>query len=234
MRRLVPIAFVAAALFPAIAQAETRTFDLPPFDRIDVSAGIRAEIVVGGDQSVRIDTDSGTFQDIEVAVRNGRLVLGLDRGFFNSLLELFSPGSDVVAYVSVPVLNEIDASSGALVEADAMSGEFLSLNSSSGAQISVSEITGDEVRVSSSSGASIDASGACGRLDADTSSGAHLELERLQCDAVGVDASSGASATVFAVVSIDLQASSGGSVDVAGKPGDITVNTSSGGSVAFD
>ena len=222
----------AAFLLSPAALAETRNFDLPGFDEVHVSSGITAEIIVGGDQSVVVEAeDDDDFDELEVSVRNGKLRIELERSFFESLRDWFSEGPRLTARVSVPALTELEASSGADVDASGMSGQYLVVGASSGAHLTIDEVRGEDVSASASSGASLDAAGTCGRIDANVSSGGHLNLARLECEDVRVDASSGGQAEVFASVSIDANASSGGDVDVAGGPADIEIDTSSGGDI---
>jgi hypothetical protein len=222
----------AASLLSPAALAETRNFDLPAFDEIHVSSGIKAEIVVGGDQSVVVEAeDDDDFDELEISVRNGKLRIGLERSFFESLRDWFSEGPKLTSRISVPALTELEASSGADVDAKGMSGQYLVVGASSGARLAIDEVNGEDVSASASSGARLDASGTCGRIDASVSSGGRLNLARLECEDVSVDASSGGQAEVFASASVDAEASSGGNVDVAGGPNDIEIDTSSGGDI---
>lgn len=236
MNMQISTTFAAAALFvSSAALAETRSFDLSAFDEIHVSSGIKAEIVVGGDQSVLVEAESeDDFDELEISVRNGKLLIGLDRGFFTGLRDLFSRGPDFTAFVTVPALSELDASSGAEVQAKGMSGQFLTIDASSGASITVDELSGEDISASASSGASLDVSGTCDRLGAEASSGGNLDLARLECKDVRVGASSGGQASVFASVSINADASSGGNVEVTGGPDDIEIDVSSGGDIDFN
>ncbi|MEH6502172.1 MAG: head GIN domain-containing protein [Pseudoalteromonas distincta] len=228
--------FAAAMLFvTSAALAETRSFDLSTFDEIHVFSGIKAEIVVGGDQSVVVEAESDDdFDKLEISVRNGKLSIGLDRGLFGGWRGLFSKGPDITAFVTVPILTGLDGSSGAGVQAKGMSGQYLTVEASSGASITVEEISGEDISVSASSGAVIDASGTCGHLGGEVSSGGNLDLARLECKDVRVDASSGGNASVFASVSINADASSGSNIDVAGGPDDIEIDVTSGGDIDFN
>jgi hypothetical protein len=225
----------AALLLPTVAFAESRTFDLAPFDEIEVSSGIKANVTIGGAQSVRVDYNTeDDVRNLEVVVRNGKLLIDLERGFLESLTDWFSDGPEITAHVTVPALTEIGANSGATVAVNNMSGQFLTVEASSGASLIVEGLIGDEVEIGGSSGASIDVAGTCGRLSVEASSGAQLDLDRLQCRDVTVDASSGAGASVFASASIDADASSGAGIEVSGKPDKIDIDTSSGGGIDFD
>jgi len=131
--------FAAAAfvLSPA-ALAETRNFDLPAFDEIHVSTGIKAEIVVGGDQSVVVEAeDDDDLDELEISVINGKLRIKLERSFFESLRNWFSEGPRLTARVSVPALTELEASSGADVDTSGMSGQYLVVSASSGARLTI-------------------------------------------------------------------------------------------------
>ena len=221
------------------ASAETRTFDLPAFDAVTVTSGVDAEIIVGGDQSVRAEAESGDILDkLELSVRNGRLTIEIDRNFLDfifdgGLSEWFSGGPKVTVHLTTPVLTELEARSGSDVRARGMTGDNLSIDASSGATIDARELTADFVAVDGSSGAWAGVSGTCSRLQGDVSSGAQLSLSELICRDVRVEASSGARASVYATESIEAEASSGGKVGVSGGPREIEVDTSSGGDVDF-
>jgi hypothetical protein len=235
MNRRMTIALAAVLVSQAAAAAETREFDLPTFDEVYVSSGIKAEISVGGDQSVRIEAESRQdFRRLDVRVRNGKLMIDLERGFFESLRDWMSEGPNITAYVTAPAVTELGASSGARATAKGMKGRYLTLTASSGAHVTVSELDGEEVSSDASSGGSVDVAGTCTRLDAAASSGGHLDLARLACKEVHVDVSSGASASVFASESLDANASSGGHVRVTGGPHEVNTSTSAGGDVTID
>ena len=57
------LAAIGGIVFGAMpANAETRDFDLPEFDRIDVSAGVMIIADVGDAQSVKVETKHGDFR----------------------------------------------------------------------------------------------------------------------------------------------------------------------------
>ena len=198
---------VGACAFASAAQAdETREFDFDTFDRIDIAAGMEAEITVGGAQSVRVETDRGDFSDLIIRVENGELYVKRDwkgRGWGRK------PKYRVFA--TVADLNGVEASSGSSVEARGVSGGDFEADVSSGASVSLE--------------------GSCDEIDAEASSGASLDARDLTCAAAEADASSGASISVHASEKVDAEASSGASVTVYGGPTDVRSDKSSGGSV---
>ena len=68
---LAALGAAALAATPALAE-EKRDFDLPNFDRIEVSSGIALIADVGGAQSVMVKTKHGDFSDFQIEVTNGQ------------------------------------------------------------------------------------------------------------------------------------------------------------------
>jgi hypothetical protein len=204
---LVPAAAVALAGAAVIgpATAETRTFSLSNFERVNASAGTEV-ILRQGPFSVVAEERDGKFDRLRMEVRGDTLHVGRKNNWF---WFDFDPPRYTVT-ITAPAYSGLDVSSGASVD-----GQNLSLQ---------------DLRVNLSSGASIDLSGTCAGLRLDISSGASFEGERLQCESARVDASSGASAEAFATRSAEADASSGASVTFHGKPAMFDKDTSSGGS----
>ena len=225
--------FAATTLVSASAGfAEMRSFELPPFDEIEVATGIRAEISIGTGQVVRVEADDpADFDDLVARVRNGRLELKLERGFPWRPRDWFPRRREVSAVIVVPEVHEIGASSGAEVTALGIAGDDLEFETSSGASLEATGIDGEEILAEASSGASVVMSGICGELDAEVSSGARIMADALTCRRVTVEASSGASAIVNASEAVAASASSGGRIDVRGAPADTELDMSSGGTV---
>jgi len=226
---------VASALILAApeSRAESRTFDLPAFDKIAVATGLRAEIEVGPPQSVRIEAqDPADFDDLVVEVHDGSLTLQFDSGERPCCQDPIQIRDDVVAFITVPTVDGLRASSGASIDAAGVSGDRLELRTSSGASMRVVAAGGEVIKGTASNGSSLAVSGACGHLDADVSSGASMTAADLVCGSVTVQASSGAHAAVFARDSAVADASSGASIDIHGRPPITDVDSSSGGSVA--
>lgn len=237
------LALVApVALLPASVQAESRTFELAAFDRISVASGIHADVTVGPEQSVTVEADDPeVFDKLKIEVGGDRLDARFDFNLIDTILgggimsAIFGDNAPVVLTVTVPALVEAESSSGARVRIDEMQGERLRLDASSGASLSVASTAADAIDAEASSGATLTIeAGACRSFGADASSGASLRAEALECENVRAGASSGASLDISANGSLDANASSGGSIHVAGDPDQVSVNSSSGGSINFD
>ena len=198
------VAVTTAVLVALPAFADSKTYNLSGFDRVDVSAGIEVTFSQGP-FSVKVDEPDGNFDRLIVEVRGNTLKIGRRNNWLDWR------GVDYSATVSAPNLTAIDASSGSAFE-----GHNLSLR---------------DLKVDVSSGANVEVSGSCAGLRVDVSSGADFEGEAMKCETASVDASSGADADAFATRSASGNASSGGNVTFHGKPVEFIKDTSSGGSV---
>ncbi len=199
---------VAGALMctPTMAE-ESRTFDLPNFDRIDVSAGIVLIADVGGPQSIIVKTTKGNFSDFSIEVKNGELNLSRER----NRLAWHNRKSDYKVIVTVPALRALGASSGAHAKISKINVAHFAADLSSGAQ------------------ASLD--GVCENCVLDLSSGAYLTAKGLKCRTARIDVSSGGRGEITATDAVVADASSGGYFAVYGSPPRIDRDNSSGGRI---
>lgn len=229
----------AAATGPVLA--EIRDYDLPAFHAIDIATGLKAVVSVGGEQSVSVESErSEPFEKLELDVENGTLRARFDANFFDFIMSggllglLVNGRPDVTVHITVPMLDRIEASSGADVSATGISGNALKANASSGAEIDLDGVAVGRFSASVSSGASFAAVGSCETLDADVSSGGDLDLADLICKSVTANASSGGDLEVQALESIRANASSGGDISISGNPAQTDFDSSSGGDIDLD
>lgn len=194
------------ALASAGALADEKTYDVSGFTGVSVSAGINAEIAVGGAYSVRAESTAEGLEKLDIRVRGGALEIRRKNMSFN-----FGRSAKVTVFVSMPEMNALEASSGSNANA--------------------SGIAGDDFSIDASSGAHASAAGECGALSVDISSGAHVDAGDLKCKTASVDVSSGGNGTIFASESLVADASSGGNVRVLGEPKNVNIDRSSGGNV---
>ena len=233
MKRHLIAALAATALapLPALAFAETRTLDVATFHGVDAASGIRA--VVSGGQPLSVVADAAKTQDLDdlrYEVRDGILHLWYQW----TIGDIFDwSGRDITITIGTEVLDALEASSGASVEAVALMGEEVSLEASSGGSIKTNAIEGMVYAIEASSGARIETSGLCTSANVEVSSGASIGAKELDCARVSLEASSGASVEITARESIAAEVSSGGHATVFGKPGIDSLETSVGGSVDF-
>ena len=196
---------LALAAFPALA--EERIFDLPTFDRVDVSAGIKVKITAGEPQNVVVKTVNGNFEDLEVEVRDGALRLSREW----NRLRWHGKKADYTVTISVDNLRGLEASSGSNAHLFNIDARELNIDISSGAYAS---IIGDS-----------------DECVIDISSGGNLEGKSLTCNAIAVDVSSGGRGAVSVREVVNGDASSGGHVAVYGAPSLVNIDRSSGGRI---
>ncbi len=228
IRSLTAIGLVSLGLAGA-ASAETRTYDVGAFTKIDISAGLDLEFTTGGTQSIAVENENGNFDDIDVYVSGDTLVLKRKKQNWgwNNKRQRYG------ITVSAPQISSLEASSGSDVSGQNMSGSDVLIDVSSGADVTVTGVDGGTVTIETSSGSDANVSGTCVTVRADSSSGSDLEARDLICEAGYADASSGSDISIHATVSVDAEASSGADVDVYGGPTDVSSDKSSGGSVSI-
>jgi hypothetical protein len=232
MQRQVIAALAACVvLFPTFVLAETKSLEVAQFHGVDASSGIHAIVSGGKPHSVVVDaSDPQALNDLRFEVRDSVLRVWYD---WNILDLLSQPQRDVTITVETEVLDRLEASAGASIEADALMGEDIGLEASSGASIKTTAIQGMSYSIESSSGAHIETSGFCTTAEIEVSSGASVSAKDLDCGKVTLEVSSGASLEVTAKDTISAEVSSGGHAIVHGKPSVEHLETSSGGSVDF-
>ena len=197
--------FVALA-GPAIA-GDSRTYDLPEFDRIDASAGVIVVAEVGAAQSVEVKTDHGDFEDFVIEVDDGELTV--TRKW--NRLAWHNSKSDYKVMISMRDISALEASSGAHAK--------------------ISNIDARDFSVDLSSGAHVSLQGVCEDCDLELSSGADLDAKKLTCREANIDVSSGGHGEVTVTAAVIGDASSGGHVSVYGNPERVNIDKSSGGRI---
>lgn len=190
----------------AIAQGE-RDYDLPSFDRVDLSAGVMLIADIGGPQSITVTTDGGDFSDFKINVKNGEL--NVSRKW--NKLSWHSKKAKYKVIVTAPSLEGVEASSGSHAK--------------------ISNVDSEKFYVDLSSGAHVSVEGRCDDCNLDSSSGASLRGKMLTCDNANIDVSSGGRIEVNVVSSLLADASSGGTAYVYGDPNQRNIDRSSGGRV---
>lgn len=227
MIRTLTVSSLIALGFVGAASAETRTYDVGSFTKIDISAGLDLTFEAGGAQSITVENQKGDFSDIEVLVKGDTLVLKRAKNNWGWGRKRERYGISV----SAPVISGVEASSGSDVAGRGMSGDDIFVDVSSGADVTVTSVAGGTVSISTSSGSDASVSGTCQTVRADSSSGSDLDARDLVCQNGRADASSGSDIAIHVTGSVQADASSGADVDVYGSPTDVDTDKSSGGSV---
>jgi hypothetical protein len=128
----------------------------------------------------------------------------------------------------------LHASSSGGLEIQTLEGTSVAAHASSSGHLEVAQMRAGVVSAHASSSGGMEVSGSCDTLDADASSSGRIRAGELHCVNVVAQASSGAGIEAFASKSLNAMASSGGHISVAGKPAQVQVHESSGGSVQVE
>lgn len=203
----------------------TETRNIGSFKSINASNAVHVDVAMGAKESVVVEADDNIMPYVETTISGGTLRIKLRD--LNSLTN-----ATINIHVTMPDVAGLDASSSAEIQSKGTltgSGK-IDLESSSAAKIDV-DINAPAVTASASSAGEIIAKGRTKSIDANASSGASVKAEDLHAENAKAEASSGANVNVFASISIDGTASSGGDVRYTGGAASMKVNESSGGSV---
>ncbi|MEO0883556.1 MAG: DUF2807 domain-containing protein [Pseudomonadota bacterium] len=226
MYRTALISVGAATALSLAATAETRDYDMPAFDGIDVSSGVQLIFEASDTQSITAEAIRGDIDKLIIEMDGDILVVRRQRGW-----NWGGNSPKFKVTVSGPAISSLDASSGSSATANGFAGDYVQLEASSGANLRASGIEGGDVSIDTSSGASLAAAGTCSRASIDTSSGSSVAAGTLECTEVMADASSGSSINAYATTRVVGDASSGASVSINGGATDVRIDKSSGGSV---
>lgn len=197
------------------------------FKSIEASKGLKVVLEQSDKASVTVVADDNLQKHIFTKVEHGVLNITSD---VNSFINVKS--KKVV--VKMPVIENIIVSSGAnLSSKNTLKSNNLTMKSSSGSGIDIA-IEADKASCTASSGSNISVNGKAITLETSASSGSEIEAEKLLSNDIVAKASSGSSIDVNPLVSLDAQASSGGSINYHSIPKVLHKKSSSGGSIDKD
>jgi len=206
-------------------------YDLAPFSAVDVSAGIEIQIMAGLPQMVRVEVSDETVLDrLRIEVLGGTLYVARRHGFIDFLT---FAGGRVLVSVTAPEIDSVAASAGSDARLVGNNGRELELESSSGSSLRAESIDADRMRAAVSSGSKLIVAGKCGFAEFDSSSGSSLDAGKLDCTEVAVNSSSGSKISATAKDAARIEASSGSSIKLRGRPAKVDQHTDISSSISF-
>ncbi len=222
---------LAAVLFSSCDSEEgsghviTQKRNVGSFKKITASEGSEVEIRKGT-SGVSVEADDNIIDLVETDVDGNTLQIGLKDHTSVSNVH-------IKVYVTAEELTGVNVSSGAeIMSAERMNSTgTVTLEASSAGKITF-KVDAPRVDADASSGSEINVTGRTKTVKASGSSGSSVHAFELLSEAAAADASSGAQVDVFASVSVDGSASSGGGVKYKGAAAVVKKDESSGGSVA--
>lgn len=217
----------AVSLLSTAALARTEDRDVPEFDSLTVSAGIRATVEIGPRRPVRVDADDEILRLVETRVEDGALHIG------------FKPHADirgdhrVSVTIQTPQLRAIGASGGSFVRATLTRAATSALQASGGSELHVRGVEADRLDVQGSGGSVFEIDGRASSLELQMSGGTRLQGRNLSLKDVVVQASGGSQGELRADGRIRGNLSGGSELHVRGGA-KATVSASGGSSVEVD
>lgn len=217
-----------------------RSYDLAPFDSIDIATGIHAIVTVGTAQSIRVEASRKRLLDrliLEIvdgqlrAQHNGDL---LDALLSGSLFNFSKLGRAATMHISVPALSGVQGATGAQIEVGTLTGSTIEIGVSTAAHVEIASSRAETVAVTASSSGTAELSGACETLSVKASSGARINAVELSSTNFAVEASSGSAVEATATTRASGQVGSGAAVCVFGRPQVMEIKSVGGGTLSVN
>lgn len=203
-----------------IIVAETREI-IEEFTMVSASEGLDVYVTQGNDFDISVEADENILDLIGTDINNGKLKI--------HAIENIGRATKKV-YVTLPTVTGLYASSGShLVTENKIQADKLEIDASSGALLNA-DVNVSDMEVDASSGANISLSGTANALYVDGSSGANIKATDLMTVACNAGASSGANISIHVSENLTADASSGGNISYKGDPS-VQKNKSVSGSV---
>lgn len=225
-------AFVSTGLLAqttTISDNNARSRSVGSFKGVKVSTGIELLLQQGNQEAVAVSCSNPEYTDrIKTVVEGGVLKIYIDHTDGNWK---WRKNLKFKAYVSIRELTQLTASSGAIAKTGStIKVSKLDLDASSGAIIEAS-FDGAEISSDNSSGAITELKGSVEKLKVEASSGAVFKGYDLNSTNCSADVSSGGVINITVTKELNAEASSGGAIHYKGGGLIRNLRTGSGGSV---
>lgn len=178
--------------------ATTEVRDLREFTGVDVSGVFKVEITSQSDYNVEVEADDNLHEYIRTVVRNGKLHIETTRKI--------SPRSPLKVRISMPNIENIDASGAS--------------------HVNVTNINNGDVVVDSSGASRVSLSGTTAKLNLDVSGATKVDAEALAVTDATIDASGASHVKVNVTGNLNASASGASKVLYSGTPASIRKDAS--------
>lgn len=200
-----------------------QTRKIKDFKKIDVSRGMNVYISQGETYKVEVKADENLLEAIETKSEGDVLIIRATKNIRKA--------TSKKVYITVPDLEEIEASSGSNIFSETkLVFRDMTVSTSSGSNVTL-EINSEKTEFSSSSGSNIKLRGTTKSFNAKASSGSNIKAEELTSENCETKASSGSNIWITAKNDFSGDVSSGANVFVYGNPKNSNIEKSSGGNV---
>jgi hypothetical protein len=215
----------ASILATAPAFAETRTYNVNSFSKLDISAGYEVQFTQAPQRSVTVESDN--FDRIIVEQRGDTLRVACPRN-----TNLRGKVRDIVR-ISAPELDEVQLNAGVKFRVDGLNVDDLTLDINAGVNASFQRVSAKSIELDAAAGVDVELDGTCESIRVDASAGVKVDASQLKCRSADVDADAGSSVRVHSSERIVADAGVGASIRVGGSPKTVDKQASLGGSVSL-
>lgn len=206
---------------PVQAQPDQEERELAPFSGLHVQNGIDVYLTRSGRQSLRIEADGVSLEDVVTEVEDRELRLSRPGWTSGGFLR----NNYVKAYIDFEQLTYIRASGGSDLEGrNTLELESLNITASGGSDVDL-DVDAQQLDFSVSGGSDVRVRGSTDSLAVRASGGSDLAARRLQAGRASLRLSGGSDAVVHVNDEIHLEASGGSDVTVHGDPAARDVDT---------
>lgn len=210
MRNSLVLAFLALLSAPAFA--ETKSFSLSGFRKIEADSAFTIEFTQSPTYSVVVDSKYDNMDMIIVETSGDTLRITRPKN------TNVNHKIDDVIRVSAPNLDAIKLHSAVKFTADKLNTGNLDINVHSATQVNIAALKAKTVDIDAHSAAEFQLSGECDMLKATMHSAAKLEANGLHCKEASIDVGSASKASIWASEKAFAEAGVASKVSVGGKP----------------
>lgn len=194
------------------------------FKSIKVEKGLEVILEQSQETKVTVVADDNLQKHILVKVSNGVLIITSDYSSYSNV-------KSKKILVKTLEIESIEVTGGAnLSSKNTLKNEALTLKSSSGGNLKT-QIETERANCESSSGSTISVSGKAIDLKISSSGGSNIDAEKLLSNTIIAKASSGSTLTVYPLVLLNAEASSGATIKYYNIPRNLNKKTGSGGAI---
>lgn len=208
----------------AVWAQESETRNVGSFSGVKVTEGIDVYLKKGDKESVRVEVEGTSLDNIVTEVSGSFLKVHMRDGRYRGKIQ----AKVYVTYVKVDKLSA--SSAGSVFSEGTIEANDMEVSASSAGSIEIT-VNARGIDVSASSAGEIELQGKTTSLNIETSSAGQIDAYDLEAQKVSADASSAGSIKLSVVEDLRAHASSGGSIRYHGNPNKSMTNSTSGGSV---
>ncbi len=207
---------IAGFIISNSAQAKEETRDVPPFTKISLRISGTVYLEQGDKQSVRIEADPETLEQIITEVKDRTLNIKFPT---TNIFKSWNPGK-IEIYITIPGVDGLTISGSGDIVSEDIKTRILDLTVSGSGNIKIKQLSAEEVNasVSGSGNIKIEGGGVAEELKSRISGSGNIDARGFEAKNVDVQTSGSGSCSVISNGSIKARISGSGNVYYSGNP----------------